>query len=228
VHAVDRVRHGDAGHVGDRDETAARRGDARDRGIQLPYAGRTLVAVDHQQPGQHDVRARCQRVDPVDQGGQPGGRVPGVVPLHVVVGAQIEQHDVRVGGRHPLLGVGVDLVDPPARVPLVLGVRAAAVALRSDEVHVEPGGGQRAVQHGPVAGGVAAALAPGERVTQRQDAQRLRCRRRGLLRRRGLVGHGRRGRAAQQHTRGQGRDAQPAPSTSSSHGGPRSAAAAPG
>src|SRR5207247_2347422 len=94
--------------------------DAGDGGVE-GTGGRVLARVaDRDDLGDKHLRGGHGGGDVVDQGGQPVGRVPHVEVLQHVVGADVQQHGVRLEPVEPTDDVGVDLVDAPAGVALVV------------------------------------------------------------------------------------------------------------
>jgi hypothetical protein len=130
-----------------------------------------VPVVDDQQLGQQDLDLRVRDDDVVEQRAQAVGRLGEVVVVEQVVGADVEQDDVgrRVG--HPLVDAVGELGDPPAGVALVVVVGARAVVLRPDEVDGQPGLGQPGAEGRAVAVGGRIALAEGDAVAERHDAQ---------------------------------------------------------
>ncbi len=95
------------------------RGNCRVEGT----AGRLLPGVGQRDDGGDEhFGGRYGGRDVVDQRRQPAWRAGQVVVLQHVVGADVQQHSVRLVGVQPADDVGVDLVDPPAGVALVVVV----------------------------------------------------------------------------------------------------------
>ena len=125
----------------------------------------------HEQVGDDDLGVGPIRGHLNDQGFEPVDRVGRVVPLAVVVGA--DEHQDRVWIRnlieHPQ-NDGIDLVDAPAGMPFVIGVRqtgSAVVSKGPHKIDIKSCVGQKLVKREPVPARGASAI--GNRVAERQD-----------------------------------------------------------
>ena len=127
------------------------------------------------QVGDDDVRVgpqrgdfENQRVEPVDRGGDGGAAAEIIRP-------DVHQDHVRVGHvGQPARDVGIDLIDSPAAVALVVrvGDQCAVVIQRADVIHVVTRARQLVVEAQAVAAtaiGTVIRRAVGDRIPQRHD-----------------------------------------------------------